>query len=567
MYSANIVKQFTKFIFPFRYSAVKTELATKSIINAKGKEIFLFEQFSQRSYELRQGLSELLDMNGGSAKIADCFALNYDARTHFGLPSRLEEFMPFYCRGKGTKESFGVAIKSVKVFLFESEVGFVEIECRYQSNSINDYINCNYFLCELKADQNIFAGTRHIWNSETASKEEVAFSFSMKDLVHQVLSHIEGVRDMKHDGVPEFADEKGIIYSYLLLDKKPENLDDLLFHLRKNYKESYQAKLYSNRVDPYVQQQFENSYWTASFNGAVNVSFLTDDKTTDSFFSQGFPAKLHDTYYSLFIHVLHQRYAIMKFMGDIGTLDKLEMDYGVMRNQLKIANIYKTRAANLKFRAFFLLPSCVEHINDYYNLLYRAYQIRNLSTSFNNDLTSLQELCDVYVARIKKREERIKERRKAKAEIFVSIFGTVVAVAALLNSYWGILEKAFGKEFSFWSAPVLLAAITLLLPVITIIVDVIFRVKDIRKITEILNNEVKDNLVEGDRVRRHRKRERKRNLEWVYCPYCKEGEGCSYDEGTGLYTCPTNKEQFTKKQSLKMLNYHNNQIENTTKGI
>ena len=555
MADVSIAKQFTKFIFPFRYSAEKTNLASKSIKNAKGKEIFLFKQFSQKSYELRQGLSDLLAMDGGSAKIADCFALNYDARTLFGLPSRLEEFIPFYRRSKSNKEPLGVAIQSVKVFLFESEIGFVEIECKYQSHTIDDYINCNYFLCELKSEQNFFSGTRQVWNAETASKEEVTFTFSMKDLVYQVFGYIEGTRDMKHDGLPDYADEKGIIYSYLLLDRKPENLNDLLFHLRKNYKESYQPKPHGDRIDPYVQQQFDNSYWTASFNGAVNVSFLTGDETTDNFFLQGLPSKLQDTYYSLFIHVLHQRYSLMKFIGDMGTLDKLKMDYGIMKQQLKIANMYKAKAANLKFRAFFLLPSCVEHINDYYNLLYRAYQIRNLYTSFNNDLNSLQEICDIYVARIKKRDERIKERRKAKAEIFVSIFGTVVAVAALLNSYWGILEKAFGKDFSFWSVPVLLAAITLLLPIITIVVDVIYRVKDIRKITEDLSGELRDKLVEDDSLRKHRKRVRKRNLEWVYCPHCKKEEGCNYDQGTGLYTCLTTNQQFTQEQSDHASNY------------
>ena len=511
MYSANIIQQFTKFIFPFRYSAEHTDLTSKCVKTAKGKEILLFKQFSQRSYELRQGLSSLLAMDGGSAKIADCFALNYDARSYFKLPTRLEEFIPFYRRDKSKEESFGVAIPSVKVFLFESEVGFIEIECKYQSTSIDDYINCNYFLCELKSEQNVFSGNKLVWNPETASKDEVAFSFSMKDLVYHIISHIEGVRDMKHNALPDYTDEKGIVYSYLLLDRKPDALDDLLFHVRKNYKGSYKTKSYGNKIDPFVQQQFDNSYWAASFNGAVNVSFLTDDETTNNFFTQGFPSKLQDTYYSLFIHVLHQRYALMKFIGDMGTLDKLEMDYGIMKQQLKVANMYKAKAANLKFRAFFLMPSCVEHVNDFYNLLYRTYQIRNLYTSLDNDLTSLQEICDVYVARIKKRDELFKTRRKAKTEIFVSVFGTIVAVAALLDSYWGILEKAFGTTFGFWSVPVLLAAITLLLPITTIIVDVVFRVKEIRKITKDLDSELKDNLVEDDDLRKQRKRERKRN--------------------------------------------------------
>ena len=508
-YTNKIVKQFTKFVFPFRYDASQTDVASQCYVSDKGAEVKLFAQFSQGARELRQGLADLLSIDGGNSKIADCFEINYNARSHFGLPRRQDETMRFYARAKD-KTYYDVAILRVALYLFESEVGFVELETEYKSSDITDYINCNYFICELKSGNNIFVGERDVWNAETKTKEKVEYSFTAKELIDKVLTSVSGVKDIQRDKHPDFTEEKGIIYSYLLLDGKPNNLDDMLFHLRKNYKDSYLAhdNYSASAFNPFVHQPFENSYWTASFNGAVNVSYLTGQETTDNFFNNALLPKLRDTYYALFLHVLHQRYALLKYIGDMGKLDRLTMDYESMRKQLAVANHYQAQAANLKFRAFFKMPSMVEHINDYYNLLYRSYQINQIYDHFNKDLTSLTEICGVYVNRIRLREEKLIARRKAKVGIFVSIFGTLVAVAALLNSYWEILEKIFGNEVKFFSAAVLIAVITLLLPIVTIIVDVVFQIKDIKKMTGDLNDELNENWMEDDETRRKKAREK-----------------------------------------------------------
>lgn len=37
-------------------------------------------------------------------------------------------------------------------------------------------------------------------------------------------------------------------------------------------------------------------------------------------------------------------------------------------------------------------------------------------------------------------------------------------------------------------------------------------------------------------------------LEWIFCPYCREGEGCRNENG--IFTCPETKKTFTLEQSL-----------------
>lgn len=36
---------------------------------------------------------------------------------------------------------------------------------------------------------------------------------------------------------------------------------------------------------------------------------------------------------------------------------------------------------------------------------------------------------------------------------------------------------------------------------------------------------------------------------WVFCPYCKKGEWCVWNNG--FYTCPSKNRQFTEQQSVE----------------
>ena len=118
-----IIRQFTDIIFPFHYDMDNVRISKASYTNAKGKNISLFEQFSQESHQLRRGLAELMEMEGGSAKIANCYRMSYNARAYFGLP-----------RLALTKEVIAVDIvlyQTAQIGIFEvekSDAGFKKID-------------------------------------------------------------------------------------------------------------------------------------------------------------------------------------------------------------------------------------------------------------------------------------------------------------------------------------------------------------------------------------------------------------------------------------------------------
>lgn len=491
---SNILKQYTKFIFPFQYKKDSVDLKSVQIENKKGVKQNVFEPFSVHTESLRDGLELMLNKDGGKSKIADCYRLNVNCRKHFHLPSKKTEPLTFCMRQAG--ESFDIRISEVQIYLFESQVGFIEVECEYLASDIDTYMDLNYFICEVKSEKNQFIYHDKVWNEETKTSTISDVSFSMSELLDSILN----TACKSADAISfNYRNSKPVIYSHVLLDKKPENLDELLPNIANNYKYSYKFDSSCTKIQSF--HPFENSYWTSSLNGAVNVSFLSDDDITNDFFTNNFYTKTQNTYFFLFLNVLHQRYAIISVMGKMGNLDHLTNNYIVMEKELKLARQYELEATSLKFRAFFNLPSTVEHINEYYDRLYKSFQVGTLYNSFTADIGNLQSICGKYVERINEREEKIKKRKIAKMEIFVSIFGVVVAEVTLFNNSWTLIEKVIGRTLHFYSPAILILFLTLLSPIITIILSVSKTLTEIKALSKQLNAEKQDSLVEDDKKR------------------------------------------------------------------
>ena len=362
--NAKVVKQFTKFIFPFRYDKDLTDLDSKTITTAKGTELPIFVPFSQPAQELRQGMSDLMATDGGRAQICKCYRLNNPCRPYFNLPKRPDEMLQFHSRAGGNV-IVDVAIVATELFLFESGVGLVCLEATYKSASLDDYIDSNYFISEIKSDKNYFVGIKNIWNEQTKTKESQEYSFTVKDFVNSLIEYVDGVQGIDAQS-NALTTEKGIIYSYLLLNEEPEEIRDLLFNVRKNFKSTYKVPhVYAQlKEEPYIKRMFENSYWASSLNGAVNLSYLIDDEGTNEFFKTDLFAKMHAEYFFLFVNVLQQRYSVLKYKGDMHSFHEFEKNYKVMRKTLMEARNFQIEVAQLKLRKFVKDPANIENIND-----------------------------------------------------------------------------------------------------------------------------------------------------------------------------------------------------------
>ena len=492
---AKIVKQYTKFIFPFTYEKEHVAPGKAILMSKKGAQISIFEPFSQSTEALRDGLDALLSQEGGASKIADCYRLNINCRRDFNLPPRKNEQLSFISRQ--SDEVMKVAITDLKLYFFESSVGFAELECEYESDSLDEYIHLNYFIGEAKSDKNRFIYHEKVWNEEKKDNEVNDRFFTVESLLDSVFAKLS----LQKDAVKlNYRKSKPMIYSYVLLDQRPENMGEVIHNIANNYKLSYKFDDSCAKVKTLTP--FENSTWAASLNGVVNVSFLTGDEITDSFFTSDFLVKTRNTYFFLYLNIIHQRGAVIRLMGEMGQLDRLENDYYVMDDQLRIARRYEMEAINLKFRAFFRCPSTYDHINNYYDMLYSAYQIGDYYDHFSADMSNLQGICSKYVERIKERDKRFKQIRSARAEIFISVFGAVVGTVTLFNNSWSLVEKVMGHAISFLNPGILILCLTLISSLITIAVNVSKKIGEIKSLKKLIATEQKENLVEDDKYRK-----------------------------------------------------------------
>ena len=330
---AVIEKQYTKFIFPFRFQPGQVD-PTKARHRGSRNEIEVFEPFSQTAQYLREGLDRLLVQDGGSARIAECFRVCYAARKYFDLPNRQDGLVQFYCRQAEDARAYNVQITDLRVFLFESGVGVLEIECKYQERDIDAYINCNYFIAEVKSNKNYFTWTKKNGGNSAVQMMDagVEHRFTMRDLVDRMLEAIGFTDQLAPLRKTCFFDERPIIFSHLLLDEKPENMDDLMKHAAGNCKHSY---LLSEDTAPIRHTYtFTNSCWASTLKGVVNISHLTSNTQSNNFYRDEFEQRLKTTYYTLFLHIIHQKYATMQMLGKMGQLDRLAKDYSVIKEEL-----------------------------------------------------------------------------------------------------------------------------------------------------------------------------------------------------------------------------------------
>ena len=512
-----IIKQFTKFLYPFKF--VKDDpqsRITETIISSKGNDISIWERCGIDGHELRDGIADLYsEREDCPRRVADCFKLNINCRTLLNLPKKSQDLLTFVSRGN-TERNYSIAITDIRLYLFESEVGFAEISCEYQNQNLDDYLDTNYFISEIKSDKNYFKVNK---NKNVDNGQD--YIFSVKDILKLIISFVGDKIEFFDSAGRELIDKKPIIFSYLLLDKKPDDLQTILFLARKNYKDTYKypQSEYNIYDNPYVYQTFENSYWATSQNGIVNVSHLVNNEKTNIFFINNFADKICKSYFHLFLCVLHQKYAIRLLSSKMGNLcligkvyknikkkirlinDYQSQDsYIALKQKLKHAQNYQDMAISLKLRIFFRNPSNIEHINKYYNIISNTFEIESIYNEFNEDINCVVKIGNDCITKIKDLEDSKQILKKARVGPFLAIFGPLIAFAALFNSSWSTIESIFGESMSFLFGHRMTSVLAFILLIGIAVVFILAISTIIISIYGILieNNLIKKNLKEAE---------------------------------------------------------------------
>ena len=145
-----VVKHFVKVIFPFQYNQ-KEEFDLDEIhCSLNGEKTYkVFQKIGFESVELRRGLSDLFTKEEHKSRIMTAYRVDKIVRGYFDLPQKPTGTIEFYSRAKERTIPYCVELSDMSLYLFESGVGFVEVELRSKSNDLTEQISCNYFLSEI----------------------------------------------------------------------------------------------------------------------------------------------------------------------------------------------------------------------------------------------------------------------------------------------------------------------------------------------------------------------------------------------------------------------------------
>jgi hypothetical protein len=141
-------------------------------------------------------------------------------------------------------------------------------------------------------------------------------------------------------------------------------------------------------------------------------------------------------------------------------------------------------------------------------LIQKSLNVTNIYDHFTTELANLTDICDTYVERIKARDTKIKQKNTDYKDIFTSIVAEIVAIVLLFNSSWSLIEKIIGHSVSIISVSVLTLMGTICSSAVPVVISVVNKIKDIRSIKKSLKEEVDENLVEDDKLRKLRKKMR-----------------------------------------------------------
>ena len=103
-------------------------------------------------------------------------------------------------------------------------------------------------------------------------------------------------------------------------------------------------------------------------------------------------------------------------------------------------------------------------MNNYYELMTSAYSIKDLHSGLMSRMGDIEQVCKVYVAKIKTHDDQVSKIRSNRIEAFVSVFGTLVGLVTVTNEAWGLIEKISKSMEKTFSIPLLIAMIAVWLP-------------------------------------------------------------------------------------------------------
>ncbi len=444
-------KNFIRMVLPIKYETKDlVETFNLNYEKTKGdqtekKTVKLWERTQFSSTHLLKTTKLKFDHEAKSG-ICDIYVLNDAARVALGLPNNQNQSLSFSHRKKDKAST--IKLNTMHLFVFETNVAFLTIDIEPVVKTFDELNDTVYFLSELKSDKHMFSYERKLGKdkSETVSLKLI----ELVETVLKPLGHVDDF-DANASGL-HFSDNKPDIFGYQLLTKPTENIDKNMNLIMSGFRDSYLLSHHESASHQTIKP-FENSLWGASHNTCINVSHLTSNPETNAFFEDAFYVNLKNHYFLLYILVLHQKYAMIKFTEDIAEINEVDIDQKDVYEMVKKVRRLIKQSELFYIRSYLEIPSYMDHINQFYYLLQRQCEISKFSSEFKDTLSALDH---IHSSLLDKRNEvtRLKgELKKKNRDILIFAVTTIIALNPMIRNGWDVTERVAGRTLTLKDWP------------------------------------------------------------------------------------------------------------------
>lgn len=348
--------------------------------------------------------------------------------------------------------SINFTIPAIRLYLFETGVGFFVVDVRYcNPQSLCAIARGNFYLKKV--------GIR---------KEDCTYShtnpFDKTIIVEDEFPGISFIRTTASKfGKFSFFERENdfprhcLVFTYIILDQVEENQDQRtqfieksLFRLSKGWHCDYfpPLKKKENDNNPAILNFVDNIYWGVTLEGCANISHFTHDGSPDHFISNFLPERIKESYFYLYILALHQRFSLLILAQRTGriplnagpSMKKLSTDSDALDEIRQLQKDIPLYGLRINF-------SQVSH-NSHYTLFYEklkdVYRVDQLFSELDTEVKNLGAVIDQLEALDKcKKEEKLKN-----TELWIAVAAIIFAVVSVLSDGLGFLSfmKWFDDE-------------------------------------------------------------------------------------------------------------------------
>ncbi|MCI3920000.1 hypothetical protein MO973_07110 [Paenibacillus sp. TRM 82003] len=378
--------------------------------------------------------------------IGRLWRLTQRGRKTYGLPNN--HHTTLVCASKAGSWTF--AVDTVQLYLFETGTGFLVHHVRFEGiEEPRDFTDGLYALKKIAGHGYEIRFERRISKTEIVT-EPFRFAAAAAGAVSPF-----GGRFFDGDGV---TPSEAIAFSGALLDLETKEAEttvsDVLFRLRRAYREAYKPVEVDPRTDEDTIRPFENSRFGVSLEGLANVVTRTGDSETDAFFEGPYFHQLKSTYLFLYILGLHQKYALVYLSKLAGGLQgEPGGEKAELRAQSDAIDALKRRCIRFMLRSSYHQVSYNTHHSDVYELIRRRLRIEELSKEVNESLHALASLTDIVEQALDRKEETAKREREEafhrKITWITALFLPLTVVCGLFGMELDLVQRASVSVWPF----------------------------------------------------------------------------------------------------------------------